>query len=129
HAEVTVPSSGSEIAVTLVMEPSPLALGGVQVTVSPTGADPLQITQSTLELSGKALERNLRTSLAQTLENSPGISTRYQGPGATLPVIRGLTGERILVLQDGKRTGDLAAGSSDHSLSIDPLAANRIEVV
>jgi iron complex outermembrane receptor protein len=54
---------------------------------------------------------------------------RYAGPAAAAPIIRGLTDERILVLQDGVRAGDLSSSSADHGVSIDPLAATRIEVV
>src|SRR5690606_40240082 len=48
---------------------------------------------------------------------------------AAAPVIRGLSGERILVLQDGLRTGDLAGSAVDHTVTVDPLAASRVEVV
>jgi iron complex outermembrane receptor protein len=67
--------------------------------------------------------------VAQTLSNEPGIAVRYNGPAASAPVIRGLSGERVLVLQDGERAGDLSATSPDHAVSIDPLVAQRIEVV
>ncbi|MFN2564011.1 MAG: TonB-dependent receptor, partial [Gemmatimonadaceae bacterium] len=129
HADVDVPASGPDVTVSVVMRPTALRLSSVQVTASPLGVDPLDITQSTHELSGKHLERNLGASVAQTLSREPGIQMRYAGPGAAAPVIRGLTDERILVLQDGARAGDLSSSSSDHSVSIDPLAATRIEVV
>lgn len=67
--------------------------------------------------------------MATTLAGEPGITQRFNGPGANAPVIRGLTGERILVLQEGQRAGDLASTSSDHGLTVDPLTASRIEVV
>ena len=129
HATVIVPESGAPVEVEIVMGLSPLALEGVNVTASPTGADPLGITQSTVQLSGKELDRNLGTSVAQTLADEPGMSVRYAGPAAAAPVIRGLTGERILVLQNGQRTGDLSSSSPDHGVSLDPLAATQIEVV
>jgi iron complex outermembrane recepter protein len=44
-------------------------------------------------------------------------------------VIRGLGGDRVLVLEDGARVGDLSSTSGDHALSVDPLNAERIEVV
>ncbi|HEX5831820.1 MAG TPA: TonB-dependent receptor, partial [Gemmatimonadaceae bacterium] len=66
---------------------------------------------------------------AQTLAGEPGLANRYNGPAASMPVVRGLTGERIVVLQDGERTGDLAATSADHGLTMDPIAAQRVEVV
>ncbi|MFN2564647.1 MAG: TonB-dependent receptor [Gemmatimonadaceae bacterium] len=129
HADVDVPVSGPDVSVNVVMRPTALRLASVQVTASPLGADPLDITQSTHELSGKHLERSLGASVAQTLSREPGIQMRYAGPAAAAPVIRGLTDERILVLQDGARTGDLSSSSADHGVSVDPLAATRIEVV
>jgi iron complex outermembrane receptor protein len=129
HAVVTVPVDGPDVRVEIVLRPTVLSLEGINVTASPRSADPLNITQSTVELSGKALERNLGTSVAQTLASQPGLSTRYGGPAASTPVIRGLAGERVLVVQNGQRTGDLSSSSADHALSVDPLAASRIEVV
>ena len=111
------------------MHASALRLADVVVTASPTGADPLRITQSTVELAGKELQRNLGGSVAQTLSSEPGMAMRFNGPAANVPVIRGLSGERILVLQDGQRAGDLSSTSSDHGLSVDPLTASRMEVV
>lgn len=128
-AEVTLPPSGDDVRVSIVMRRTVLRLGGVVVAASPAGNDAMGITQSTIDLSGKELARSLGASVAQTLSKEPGMAMRYAGPAATTPIIRGLSGERILVLQDGDRTGDLSAASSDHSLSIDPLASNRIEVV
>ncbi|MDP9348334.1 MAG: TonB-dependent receptor, partial [Gemmatimonadota bacterium] len=109
--------------------PTALALTGIEVTASPAGEDPLRVPQSTTQLAGRELGRNLRSSVAQTLAEQPGIRARFAGPGASLPVIRGLTNERILVLQDGQRVSDLSYTSSDHGLSVDPLAASQMEVV
>ncbi|MEO6446502.1 MAG: TonB-dependent receptor, partial [Gemmatimonadaceae bacterium] len=128
-AEVDVPATGNDVRVTIVMRQSALRLSGVVIAASPTGADALSITQSTIDLSGKELARNLGASISQTLASEPGMAMRYSGPMANTPVIRGLSGERILVLSDGDRTGDLSSAASDHGLSIDPLAANRIEVI
>ncbi|HEX6912910.1 MAG TPA: TonB-dependent receptor [Longimicrobium sp.] len=129
HAVAVVPAAGPEVRVEVTMRSTVLSLEGINVTASPRSADPLNITQSTVELSGKALERSMGTSVAQTLSAQPGLSVRYGGPAASTPVIRGLSGERVLVVQNGQRTGDLSSTSPDHALSVDPLAASRIEVV
>jgi len=129
HADVVVPTAGDIVRVTIVMHQSALQLSGVQVTATPVGTDPRNVTQSATELSGQALARNLAPTVAQSLENEPGVAVRYNGPAATAPVIRGLQGERILVLQDGDRAGDLSSAAPDHGVSIDPLTAQRIEVV
>jgi iron complex outermembrane recepter protein len=129
HADIVVPAVGDSVAVAIVMHRTALQLSGVQVTATPLGTDPRNVTQSATELSGQALARNLAPTVAQSLENEPGVSVRYNGPAATAPVIRGLQGERILVLQDGDRAGDLSSAAPDHGVSVDPLTAQRIEVV
>lgn len=129
HAVVSLPEAGADVTIDIVLRRSPLRLTGVIVSAAPTGTDPLSVTQATVELSGKTLALNMGGSVAQTLAGEPGMAMRYNGPMANTPVIRGLTGERILVLQDGERTGDLSAASADHALSIDPFSADRIEVI
>jgi iron complex outermembrane recepter protein len=130
HADVTVPETGTTpVNVTIEMRPSAIQLSPVQVTATPIATDPRSVVQATTELSGLALSRNLGSTIAQTLAAEPGVAMRYAGPAANTPVIRGLSGERVLVLEDGQRTADLSATSSDHALSVDPLAAQRIEVV
>jgi iron complex outermembrane receptor protein len=130
HADVTVPETGTaELRVRITMRPTAIQLSTIHVTATPVGTDPRSVTQATTELSGPALSRNIGSSVAQTLSAEPGVAMRYNGPAANTPVIRGLSGERVLVLQDGDRAGDLSATSPDHALSVDPLAVQRIEVV
>jgi len=129
HQDVVVGADGEPVDVTITLRATALSLSGVVVTATPTATDPLNVPQATTELSGDALARRLSSSVAQTLADEPGISVRYNGPAASAPVIRGLQGDRILVLQDGQRTGDLASAAPDHAVSMDPLAAERIEVV
>lgn len=126
---VVVPPEGEAIRVEIRMRPSLVRLAAVQVTATRFAADPLDVTQSTVELSGQALNRSLGSSVAQTLSDEPGLAMRYNGPAANMPVVRGLTGDRVLVLQNGERVGDLAAPTPDHALTIDPLTATSIEVV
>jgi iron complex outermembrane recepter protein len=129
HAVVTLPPEGKDVSITLIMRLSPLEIGALHVTATPNAASPVNSTQAATEVSGQALVRDLTSSVAQTLAVHPGLATRYAGPAASTPVIRGMSGERVLVVEDGQRAGDLSSTSSDHALSIDPLAASRIEVV
>lgn len=129
HEVVTVPASGEMAPIRITMRKTVLRLPGVQITASPTGTDPLSVTQSTIQLSGKDLQRQLGASVAQTLSSEPGIAMRFNGPVANVPVIRGLTGERILTLQDGERVADLASAAADHAFVADPNSAERIEVI
>jgi iron complex outermembrane recepter protein len=127
--EVRVPASGAAEPVELRLAVSPLTLGGIDVTATPTARVLGAVAQSTTQLSGRALERELSGTLAQTLRYQPGIAVRSNGPAAALPVLRGLTGDRVLVLQDGQRTADMAGSADDHGLTVDALTAQRVEVV
>ena len=68
-------------------------------------------------------------SLGDALQSEPGIASRSFGPGSSRPVIRGFDGDRVLILEDGLRTGDLSSQSGDHGVTIDPNGAERIEIV
>ena len=85
--------------------------------------------QPTTVLSGQELTKQLESSLGATLENQPGLASRSFGSAPSRPVIRGLDGDRVQILQDGQRTGDLSSQSGDHGVSVNPAAAERIEVV
>lgn len=130
HVVVTIPADGANpVTVRVVLRRSVLRLQSVQVTASPTGTDPLSITQSTIQVAGRDLQGAQAMSIAQVLAAEPGMAMRFNGPMANVPVIRGLTGERILVLQDGDRVGDVSAAAADHAVAIDPASAERVEVI
>jgi iron complex outermembrane receptor protein len=80
-------------------------------------------------LRGKELDRELGLTLAATLKNETGLAMRAMGPAPARPVIRGLGGDRVLVSEDGNKTTDLSASSPDHAVTIEPFAAERIEVL
>ncbi|MCB2203957.1 TonB-dependent receptor [bacterium] len=80
-------------------------------------------------LRGKDLDRELGLTLAATLKNETGIAMRAMGPAPARPVIRGLGGDRVLITEDGNKTTDLSATSPDHAVTIEPFAAERIEVL
>lgn len=113
----------------LELQPTALSLAGVTVTAGPVGRDAGDVGAAVTTLGTRDLERTRSMTLAATLAREPGITMRSQGPAATMPVIRGMTGDRIVVLQDGMRSADLAASAPDHGVTVDPLAAREVEVV
>lgn len=68
-------------------------------------------------------------SLGEALDLETGIAKRSAGPGNARPVIRGFDGDRVLILQDGVRTGTLSAQSGDHAEPFDPASVERVEVI
>src|SRR5688572_22578753 len=85
--------------------------------------------QPTSVLAGQELQKQLETSVGETLQNQPGVAARSFGPAPSRPVIRGLSGDRVLILQDGQRMSDLSSQSGDHGVTVNPAAAERVEVV
>jgi iron complex outermembrane receptor protein len=79
-------------------------------------------------LTGTELRRHLGATIAESLNDEPGVAMRSMGPAPARPVLRGMGGERLLVLEDGERTGDLSSTSADHAVVIEPMTAERVEV-
>ncbi len=100
-----------------------------QTTVTGDARSSFEVYQPTAVLSGQELTKQLEMSLGATLENQPGVASRSFGPAPSRPVIRGLDGDRVQILQDGQRLGDLSSQSGDHGVTINPAAATRIDVV
>ena len=80
-------------------------------------------------LDSEELARELRPSLGETLARQPGVSATSFGPAASRPILRGLSGDRIRVLTDGIGSFDVSASSPDHAVAVNPLTAERIEVL
>src|SRR3989441_6209862 len=98
-------------------------------SVSPEGRSQFEAFQATDVLGGQELTKALQGTLGATIENQPGIALRSFGPGSARPVIRGLDGDRVLILEDGLRMGDLSSQSGDHGVNVNPASAASIEVV
>jgi iron complex outermembrane receptor protein len=120
-------TSGDTTMITLSLKSSVLSGATVEVLgrQEHRGAN---LEHASKSITGTALRQNLNTTLASTLENIPGISARKMGAAPARPVIRGLGGERVLILQDGERTGDISSQSADHAVTVDPVAAEKVEI-
>src|SRR4029453_14964072 len=99
------------------------------ISVSPEARDLFTSYQPTAVLAGQELSKELQGTLGATLNAQPGVAERSFGPGPARPVIRGLAGVGALVMENGKRMGDLSSQSGDHGVNVNPAAASRIEVV
>ena len=75
------------------------------------------------------LNRSIKPSIGDTLAKLPGVSATSFGPKASAPVLRGLQGDRIRLLTDGIGTLDMSAVGPDHEVAINPITAERIEVL
>jgi iron complex outermembrane receptor protein len=99
------------------------------ITVSPNARDTFESYQPASVLGGEELQQRLGSTLGATLANEPGVKVRSFGSGTARPVVRGLDNDRVLILENGARTGDLSSQSADHGVTLDPATATQIEVV
>ncbi|HVF94708.1 MAG TPA: TonB-dependent receptor [Sphingomonas sp.] len=99
------------------------------IVTAPVRTSERDVLQGTSVLSGEELTRNLRPTIGETLARQPGVSATSFGPSASRPILRGFQGERIRVLTDGIGSIDVSNTSVDHAVIIDPLLAERIEVL
>ncbi len=106
---------------------APTVLAPVVVTGNPLASDTPATPVSVL--AGDALVLRRGTSLGESLNGLPGVSSTYFGPNANRPVIRGLDGDRVRVLGNGGASVDASSLSFDHALPVDPLIVDRIEVL
>jgi len=80
-------------------------------------------------LSDEELRLKVGHSIGETLKNELGITSQSFGPGVGTPVIRGQSGPRVRVLSNGIGSNDVSAISPDHATSVEPLLAERVEVL
>ena len=80
-------------------------------------------------VEGAELANAIRPSIGETLAKQPGVTATSFGPAASRPILRGLGGDRIRILTDGIGSLDLSSSSVDHAVAINPLTADRIEIL
>ena len=99
----------------------------VTVTGNPLGATDLVAPAASY--SGQGLLLRSQTTIGETLNNTPGVSSTYFGPNASRPVIRGLDADRIRILSNSGATIDASSLSYDHAVTAEPITIERIEVL
>lgn len=99
------------------------------IVTAPVRTTERDVLQGISVLSGEELHRDLRPTIGETLARLPGVSATSFGPSASRPILRGFQGERVRVLTDGIGAIDVSNTSVDHAVVIDPLLAERVEVL
>jgi len=100
-----------------------------EIIVTTGGLSRLDMLAGTSVMTGQDLQRNSNGQVGEVLARLPGVSATSFSPGASRPVLRGFQGERVRVLVDGIGAIDASNTSTDHAVTIDPLTAERIDVL
>ena len=130
QARTAVVVSGEAAIVDFTLE-----LGSERYEITVTASDreetPFESFQSVNSYDAYTLAQTSDVSLGETLDQrvGTGIAKRSFGPGAARPIIRGFDGDRVLVMEDGVRTGTLSSQSGDHGELINPAQLERLEIV
>ena len=120
--------AGQTVSVLLELDPL-FQLDELVVSAGSTPARRSETYQPTSSLSGLDLIQEAEASLGETLAEAPGVTASYNGPGASRPIIRGLGGDRVRILEAGVGSGDVSSQGPDHAVGIEPMSAERIEIV
>jgi len=99
------------------------------IVTAPFERDRFSLPTAVAVLQGTELVRQTRSTIGETLARQPGVSATWFGPNASRPVLRGLDAERVRVLTDGIGSFDVSNTSVDHAVAINPLLADRVEIV
>jgi iron complex outermembrane receptor protein len=129
HRQPVTIESEEPTRLTIELRPQRVGLPDVVVTGALRERTTAEVYRPISALSGEELQQQLGSSIPETLQRVPGFAMQYNGPGATRPSIRGMGGDRVLMLEDGQRTGDLYQTTADHGVMMEPLTAEQIEVI
>ena len=127
----TAPSTSSTPSTVLASSAATVqALPTVTVTAAPFGAsEGDQILTPAKVLMGDELSNKLGNSLGDTLSRELGVSASAFGAGASRPIIRGLEGGRVKILQNGMGVADVSTLSNDHAVGTGGPTAQQIEIL
>ena len=84
---------------------------------------------SNIEFYGKEYHENLKSTLATTLEKQTCLSIQSMGQATAKPVLRGYSGDRFLLTENGVTIGDLSNTSIDHAISVDMASFNNVRII
>ena len=104
-------------------------LAPIVVTANPLGGDINDLISPVSVLRGEDLSKKQSSTLGQTLNGLPGVSSTDFGPNSSRPTIRGLDGDRVRIMSNGGASLDASTLSYDHAVAVEPLTVEQIEVV
>ena len=123
---VEIPASDT-LHVEISMRSSAFQSRAIEVTGRRYNGD--DVVTAEMHIGGPELRQQLGRTLAETLQNEPGMVQSTMGPAPARPVLRGLSGDRLVLLEDGRTTGDVSTSAPDHAVTIDPLNSQYIEIL
>ena len=101
----------------------------IVVSASPYARPADDQYQSAESKSMVELHQSPGSSFAEKISDLPGVAVRSMGSAPTRPVLRGLSDNRVLILENGLRTGDISTFDPAHAVPIEDAGISQIDVV
>jgi iron complex outermembrane receptor protein len=128
-AAQTADTSATPAATTATPAAQP-ALQPIVVTATPFASqEDVQVLTPAKVIAGDELRNKLGNSLGDTLSGELGVSASAFGAGASRPIIRGMEGPRVMILQNGMGVSDVSTVSNDHAVATEAATARQIEIL
>ncbi|KMT65807.1 TonB-dependent receptor [Catenovulum maritimum] len=125
HQHVDVPETGiNQYQVALARSPIEV----IDVVASPVHLSVMESTIPVNVIAGETLRQQQADTLGDSLEKLAGVNTNFHANVASTPIIRGLSGPRVLIAQNGLDVGDVSRVGPDHSVATEAATAQQIEV-
>lgn len=121
-------AAGASRSVEIVLDPA-IHSEEIVVTAGPDSRRESEVYQPVTVVRADEIAQRLQPTIGETLNEQPGVSSTYFGPGASRPIIRGFGSDRIRILSEGLGTSDASNVSPDHAVTVDPASAQQIEIV
>ena len=99
------------------------------VLSSPFKKAATEVISTTEILMAEDLQAQMDGPLGSVLDSLPGVSSAGYGPAVGQPLIRGVGGYRIDVMQNGMTIGDISSTSGDHTNTMTLFDTERVEVL
>ena len=104
------------------------SLEEIRVTAHPFSETDEHMVRPVQALSKEELRTRSVSNIGETVANEPGVASSDYGTGVGRPVIRGQSGNRVLILEDGLSTMDAGSFSSDHSVTTETILSQQVEI-
>ncbi|XSG81178.1 MAG: TonB-dependent receptor domain-containing protein [Methyloligella sp. ZOD6] len=122
----TRPRSAPSAVPSRRVEPAPVA---AEPASTPSLSVPSEVQAPIMAVTPAEIERSQAQSFGDLFFEKPGATSSTFAPGASRPILRGLDGHRVDIQENGIGIGDVSALGGDHGVPIDPLAAERVEII
>lgn len=108
---------------------SPASIENIVVTATAMQTSVLESVTPVSVIGAEELRRNQAPTLGETLKTTPGVHSTYFGPVSSSPVIRGASGPRVKIVQNGLDVGDVSRIGPDHNVAASTSSATQVEIL